>query len=70
MSDSFSERQVKVQSLIKIGDCQSKQQKQHVLLNLNRYELSQCDNAQKPSWQVNPFRKYVGYATAFVKHAG
>jgi len=39
-------------------------------LKVNRYKLSQCDNAQKPSWQVDSFRKYVGYATAFVEYAG
>jgi len=39
-------------------------------LKVNRYKLSLCANAQKPSWQVDSFRKYVGYATAFVKHAG
>jgi hypothetical protein len=32
--------------------------------------MSQCDNAKKPSWQVDSFRKYVGYPTAFVKQAG
>jgi hypothetical protein len=39
-------------------------------LKVIRYKLSLCANAQKPSWQVDSFRKYVGYATAFVKHAG
>jgi len=36
-------------------------------LKVNSYKLSQCDNAQKPSWQFNSFRKYMGTATAFVK---
>jgi hypothetical protein len=39
-------------------------------LKVNRYNLSQCGNAQKPSWQVDSFRKFVEYETAFVKHAG
>ena len=39
-------------------------------LEVNRYELSLFDNAKKPSYQVDCFLKYVGYATAFVKHAG
>jgi hypothetical protein len=39
-------------------------------LKVNRDELSLRDNAQKPSYQVDWFRKYVGSATAFVKHAG
>jgi len=39
-------------------------------LKVNRYKLPMRDNAQKPSWQVDSFPKYVGYATAFVKHAG
>jgi hypothetical protein len=39
-------------------------------LKVNRYKLSLCANTQKPSWQVDSFRKYAGYATAFVKHAG
>jgi hypothetical protein len=39
-------------------------------LKVNRYKLSLPDNAQKPSWQVDSFRKYVEDATAFVKHAG
>jgi len=33
-------------------------------------KLSQCANAQELSNQVDSFRKYVGYAAAFVKHAG
>jgi len=39
-------------------------------LKVNRCKLSQCEDAQKASWQVDSFRKYVGYPTAFVKHAG
>jgi len=39
-------------------------------LKVNRYKLSLFDNAKKPSWQVDCFHKYMGYATAFVKHAG
>jgi len=39
-------------------------------LKVNRYKLSQCDDAQKRPNQVDAFRKFVGYATAFVKHAG
>jgi len=39
-------------------------------LKVNRYELSLYGKAQKHSWQVDLFRKYVEYATAFVKHAG
>jgi len=39
-------------------------------LKVNRYKLSLCEDAQKPSWQVDSFRKCVEYATAFVKHAG
>jgi len=39
-------------------------------LKVNRYKLSQCANGQKLSYQLDAFRKYVGYATAFVKHAG
>jgi len=39
-------------------------------LKVNRYKLSLYENAQKLSNQVDSFRKYVGYATAFVKHSG
>jgi hypothetical protein len=39
-------------------------------LKVNRSKRSQSDNAQKPFCQVDSFRKYVGYATAFVKYAG
>jgi hypothetical protein len=39
-------------------------------LKVNRYKLSLRNKAQMPSYQVDSFRKYVGYATAFVKHAG
>jgi hypothetical protein len=39
-------------------------------LKVNRCKLSLCANAQKPPYQVDSFRIYVGYATAFVKHAG
>jgi hypothetical protein len=39
-------------------------------LKMNRSKLSLCANAKRPAWQVNSFRKYAGYATAFVKHAG
>jgi len=39
-------------------------------LKVNRHKLSRCDNAQKLSKQVDSFRKYAQYATAFVKHAG
>jgi hypothetical protein len=39
-------------------------------LKVNRYKLSQCANAQKPSDQVDSFRKYAGFGAAFVKHAG
>ena len=37
---------------------------------MNRYKLSLYDNPQKTSNWVDSFRKYVEYATAFVKHAG
>ena len=50
------------------GDCSSCDGT--FFLKVNRYKLSQCANAQKPSCQVDSFRRYVGYATAFVKHAG
>jgi hypothetical protein len=39
-------------------------------LKVNSYKLSRCDNAQKPAWQIDSFRKYAGYASAFVKYAG
>ncbi len=39
-------------------------------LKVNRYKLFLRNNAQKPFWQVDAFRKSVGYATAFVKYAG
>jgi len=39
-------------------------------LKVNRYNLSWCDDVQMPSCRVDAFRKYVEYATAFVKHAG
>jgi len=39
-------------------------------LKVNRYKLSLCEDSQKPSRQVDSFRKYAVYATAFVKHAG
>jgi len=39
-------------------------------LKVNRDKLSQCEDAKKPSYQVDSFRKYVGFATAFVKYAG
>jgi hypothetical protein len=40
-------------------------------LKVNRFNLSQWDNAQKnSSWRVGSFPKHVGYVTAFVKHAG
>jgi hypothetical protein len=39
-------------------------------LKVNRYKLSQFDNPQKPSKKVDSFRNCVGWATAFVKHAG
>jgi len=39
-------------------------------LKVNRDELSLRDNARNPSYQVDWFRNYVEYATAFVKHAG
>jgi len=39
-------------------------------LKVNRYKLSLRNNAQKPFWQVDSFRKSVGYATTFVKYAG
>jgi hypothetical protein len=39
-------------------------------LKVNRHKLPQRDNAQKPFYQVDSFRKHVAYETAFVKHAG
>jgi hypothetical protein len=39
-------------------------------LKVNRYKLSLYENAKKLSNQVDSFRKYVRYATAFVKYAG
>jgi hypothetical protein len=39
-------------------------------LKVNRYKLALYENAQMFSHQVDSFRKYAGYATAFVKHAG
>jgi len=39
-------------------------------LKVNRYKLSKCEDAKKPSYQVDSFRKYVGFATVFVKYAG
>jgi hypothetical protein len=39
-------------------------------LKENRDKLCRCDNAQKPACEIDSFRKYVGYATAFVKYAG
>jgi len=39
-------------------------------LKVNRYKLAMRDNAQKPSWQFDSFRKYVENATVFVKHEG
>jgi hypothetical protein len=39
-------------------------------LKVNRYKLRECSNAKMSSWQVDSFRKYVRYATAFVKYAG
>ena len=39
-------------------------------LKVNRCKLSLRDDALKPIYEVDLFRKYVGYATAFVKHAG
>jgi len=39
-------------------------------LKVNRYNRSLCNNAQKPSNQVDSFRKCVQYAIAFAKYAG
>jgi len=39
-------------------------------LKVNRCKLSLYENAQRSFHQVDWFRKYAGYATAFVKHAG
>jgi len=39
-------------------------------LKVNRYKLSLYENAQMFSHQVELFRKYLAYATAFAKHAG
>jgi hypothetical protein len=39
-------------------------------LKVNRYKLSLCGSTQKLSNEVDSFRKYVEYATAFVKYAG
>jgi hypothetical protein len=41
-----------------------------IFLKANRYKLFPRDYGQKPSYQVDSFRKYVAYATAFVKYAG
>jgi len=40
------------------------------LLKVNSYKLSLYENAQTSSHQVDSFRKYARYVTAFVKHAG
>jgi hypothetical protein len=39
-------------------------------LKVNRCKLSLRDNAQKSFYQVDSFRNYVAYGTAFVKYAG
>jgi hypothetical protein len=39
-------------------------------LEVNKYKLTQRDNAQNSSYQVDSLRKHVEHATVFVKHAG